>query len=51
MSLTLRKEAVAAIVTALYAAVRDAEGNVELWTREGLKMDPEAQRTCPAEEG
>ena len=51
MSLTLRKEAVAAIVTALDAAVCDAEGSVELWAREDLTMDPEAQRNCLAYAG
>ena len=48
MRLTLNKEAVAAIVTALHAAVCDAESNVELWPREDLKLDSEVQRTCLA---
>ena len=48
MRLALNKEAVAAIVTALHAAVCDAEGNVEVGAREDLKMDPEVQRTCLA---
>lgn len=48
MRLTLNKEAIAAIVTALHAAVCDAESNVELWAREDLEMDPEVQRTCRA---
>lgn len=48
MNVRLSKEAVAAIVTALHAAVCDAEGNVEVWAREDLKLDPEVQRTCLA---
>ena len=46
MRLTLNKEAVAAIVTALHAAVCDAEGNVEFWIRDDLEVDPEVQRAC-----
>lgn len=48
MNVRLSKEAVAAIMTALHAAIYDAEGNVELWAREDLEIDPEVQRTCLA---
>ena len=48
MNVRLSKEAAAAIFTALHAAVCDAEGNVEVWAREDLKLDPEVQRTCLA---
>ena len=48
MRLTLSKEAISAIEAALRAAACDAEGNVELWDREDLNMDPEVHRTCLA---
>lgn len=46
MRLILSKEATAAILSSLHAAICTAEGDVEFWSREDLEIDPEVQRAC-----